>query len=48
MFSLFKKQIHDMIEKQHEDLRNEPIGPHAMAGLDCDQLPNAREMRVRF
>ena len=42
MFSLFKKQIHDAIETQHEDLRSEPIGPHAMAGLDCDQLPNAR------
>lgn len=41
MFSLFKKKIHEPIEKQHEDLRNEPIGPLAMAGVDCDELPGA-------
>ena len=41
MFSFFKKQTHDSVEKQHEDLRSEPIGPHAMSGLDCDQLSNA-------
>ena len=41
MFSLFKKQIHDSIEKQHEDLRNEPIGSLALAGEDCDEVTGA-------
>src|SRR6266403_235096 len=41
MFSLFKKQIHDPVEKQQNDLRNEPIAPYAMAGVDCDGLPGA-------
>lgn len=38
MFSFLKKQIHDNVEIQYEDLRNEALGPVAFAGEDCDEI----------
>jgi len=41
MFSFFKKQIHDPVAQQWQDLQDEPIAPLALAGVDCDELPGA-------
>lgn len=41
MFGMFKKQVHDPVQLQHADLKNEPIGPMALGGEDCDELAGA-------
>lgn len=43
MFGLFnkKKQIHEPLEKQHEDVLKSNLWSLIINGLDCDQVPNA-------
>lgn len=41
MFSFFKKQIHEPVANQRNDLNQEPIGHLALAGEDCDQVSGA-------
>lgn len=42
IFSLFKKKYHEPVHQQLNDVLEEPIGPLAIAGADCDELPNAQ------
>jgi len=42
MFSLFKKHYHEAENRQMEEVRNEPIGPLALAGENCDEISNAQ------
>lgn len=42
IFSLFKKRLHEPEEQQRQEVRNEPIGPLALAGEDCDEISKAQ------
>lgn len=42
MFGLFKKVIHEPIEKQREDAANSGIGLAILNGADCDEVPGGQ------
>lgn len=42
MFSIFKKkQIHEPIQMQREEVLSSPMGPFAVSGEDCDEVSGA-------
>jgi len=42
MFSLFKRSCHEAEDRQIQEVRNEPIGPLALAGENCDEISTAQ------
>lgn len=42
MFGLFKKLIHEPIEKQREDVAKSGLGPVILSGADCDEVPGGQ------
>ena len=42
MFSFFKKNYHEPVKQQIAEVQQQPIGPLAIAGEDCDELQNAQ------
>lgn len=42
MMGWFRSPIHEPVTLQRESLLREPIAQDALAGIDCDELPDAR------
>ena len=42
MFGLFRKSVHEPVEKQREDAAKLALGPVILGGADCDEVPGGQ------